>query len=258
MSSYVVCVPSYKRAELCRDKTLNTLESNGIHTSVIHVFVANKKEYDEYSRVISGRANIHIGVKGLVQQREFISNMFPPSTWIIFMDDDIESIDMSLSSSFNTHTLHSFIIAAFKETVAQRAYIWGVYPVFNPFYRAPRKEITTGLSYIVGAFYGIINRPQMKQLRLHITRKNGQKEDVERSIKYFLHDGVVIRFNRIGFVTKYYGKTGGLGTFEARLQPMKEAALKLKLAYPDIGDVVVRKTGMTEFRLVKKYTFKAK
>ena len=83
-----------------------------------------------------------------------------------------------------------------------------------------------------------------------MTKKfNGQKEDVERTIKYFIQDGVVVRFNKIGFTTKYYGKSGGLGTFDERLSPMRQASELLEETYPEFGKVYVKKTGMTEFKL---------
>jgi len=61
----------------------------------------------------------------------------------------------------------------------------------------------------------------------------------------------VLRFNKIGFVTKYYGKSGGLGTFDARLKPMLEASKLLKKTYPEHGEISTKKNGMTEFRLKK-------
>jgi hypothetical protein len=123
--------------------------------------------------------------------------------------------------------------------------------VFNPFFRKARKEMTTDLNYIVGAFYGIINRPTLKAIQLTITKENGQKEDVERTLKYFLHDGIVLRFNKIGFITKYYGKEGGLGRFEDRIKPMLEASKKLKAKYPNYGEIKMRGNGMAEFVLKK-------
>jgi hypothetical protein len=84
-----------------------------------------------------------------------------------------------------------------------------------------------------------------------LTKENGQKEDVERTIKYFIEDGILLRFNKIGFETKYYGKSGGLGTFEARLKPMLEASKLLKKTYPEYGEISTKKNGMTEFRLKK-------
>ena len=111
--------------------------------------------------------------------------------------------------------------------------------------------MTTELNYIVGAFYGIINRPKLKSIQLTITKENGQKEDVERTIKYFIEDGIVLRFNKIGFTTKYYGKEGGLGRFEERLKPMKDACKRLEDKYSEYGYTKVRGNGMAEFVLRK-------
>ena len=91
----------------------------------------------------------------------------------------------------------------------------------------------------------------LKKIQLTITKENGQKEDVERTLKYFLTDGIVLRFNKIGFVTKYYGKEGGLGRFEDRIKPMREACEHLKKEYGDFGDIKVRGNGMAEFVLKK-------
>ena len=58
---------------------------------------------------------------------------------------------------------------------------------------------------------------------MKLTEQNGQKEDVERTLKYFNHDGIVIRFNKIGIKTKYFGKDGRLGRLNDRIQSMKDA-----------------------------------
>jgi len=253
MTDYVVCIPSYKRADVCNDKTLTMLKKNKIDSKKIYVYVANKDEYDEYLRVLDTKLynKLVIGIKGLVPQRQFIMEQWKDGEHIVFFDDDVEKIDLSISTKFKGKTLNYFFNSAFKECKKQKSFLWGVYPVFNPFFREARNEMTTNLNYIVGAFYGIINRPKLKSIQLTITKENGQKEDVERTLKYFIEDGIVLRFNRIGFVTKYYGKSGGLGTFEDRLKPMLEASNKLKAKYPDYGDISTKKTGMTEFKLKK-------
>lgn len=249
---YVVCIPSYKRAETCNEKTLKMLHDNKVPVEKIFVYVANKTEFDEYKKVLNPKFynKIVVGKKGLVPQRHFIMNQWKEGQPIVFFDDDVESIDLSISM-FKNKPLSQFFKHAFGECRKQKAYIWGVYPVFNPFFREPKKEMSTHLTYIVGAFYGILNRPNLNSIKLTITKENGQKEDVERTLKYFVEDGIVLRFNKIGFVTKYYGKSGGLGTFEARLKPMLEASEKLKEAYPEYGDLSTKKTGMTEFKLKK-------
>lgn len=252
-NDYIICIPSYKRALVCNEKTLKTLHENKIDPERIYVYVADKEDYKLYEEALNKKHynKLVIGIKGLVPQRQFIINQWPNDKHIVFFDDDIEKIDLSLSPEFKKHNLDYFIKYAFTECVKHKSYIWGVYAVFNPFFRGGRQEMTTDLNYIVGAFYGIINRPSTKAIQLTITKENGQKEDVERTLKYFLHDGIVLRFNKVGFITKYYGKEGGLGRFEDRIKPMMEASKRLKKQYGEYGDIKVRKNGMSEFVLKK-------
>lgn len=250
---YIICIPSYKRAKLCNEKTLATLHKHKIDSKKIYVYVANKEDYDLYKDILNPEFyhNLVIGKKGLVPQRQFIMEQWPQGKHLVFLDDDVESIDLMLSPRFKGHNLDYFIKEAFHECLKSDSFIWGVYPVFNPFFRKTKSEISTDLKYIVGAFYGIINRPTLKAIQLTITKENGQKEDVERTIKYFINDGITIRFNKIGFKTKYYGKEGGLGRFEERLKPMKEACKKLEEKYSQYGSTKVRGNGMSEFVLKK-------
>jgi hypothetical protein len=250
---YVVCIPSYKRSTLCNEKTLTTLHKNKIDPKQIYVYVANQEEYKLYTQTLNKDYynKLIVGKKGLVQQREFISNQWPEGKHIVFLDDDIQSIDLSLSPLFKKHNFDYFIKYAFSECEKHHAYIWGIYPVFNPFFRKARKEMTIDMNFIVGAFYGIINRPSLQAIKLTITKENGQKEDSERTIKYFINDGIVLRFNKVGFVTKFYGREGGMGTFEERIKPGMEAAKKLIAKYPDYGRIKVRGNGMYELILKK-------
>ena len=253
MTDYVVCIPSYKRSQICNEKTLKTLKIMNIPSSKIYVYLANKEEEEEYEKILDKKLynKLVVGIKGLVPQRQFIMEQWPEGKHIVFFDDDVASIDLSMSKIFKGKSLDFFFKYAFKECKKMKSFIWGVYPVFNPFFRKARDEMSTCLNYIVGAFYGIINRPNLKSIQLTLTKENGQKEDVERTIKYFIEDGILLRFNKIGFETKYYGKSGGLGTFEARLKPMLEASKLLKKTYPEYGEISTKKNGMTEFRLKK-------
>jgi len=248
--SYVICIPSYKRAEICNEKTLAMLKKNHIQKSLINVYVANQEEYDEYRKILDPSLynRLIIGKKGIVPQRKFISDSFPKGKCIVSFDDDVKSVDLTMSGY---KTLDGFFKDAFTECKKQKAFVWGVYPVFNPFFRKGQQKISTCLNYIVAAFYGYVNRPGLKAIETNLTKENGQKEDVEMSIRYFINDGIVLRFNRVGFVTKYYGSSGGLGTFDERLKPMLEASKVLKKAYPEYGEISTKKTGMTEFRLKK-------
>jgi hypothetical protein len=242
--TYIIAIPSYKRSSIVQQKTLTTLKNLGIPKEVINIFVT-EEEYTDYQDKCNPDfyGNIIVGAKGLVQQRQFINNFFPPETKIISLDDDIESLDLSMT---NYASADEFFKTAFEICMEQGAYIWGLYPVFNPFFRKSKEPITTHLNFIIGAFFGYINRPTHSDLDLDIATQ-GNKEDVERTIKYWKKDGVVIRFNQIGFKTKYYGNDGGgLGKFNDRLEMMKQNAIAINAAYPDITKIKIRKTGMYE------------
>ena len=94
---------------------------------------------------------------------------------------------------------------------------------------------------MVGAFYGGINR----HITLNIPYDN--KEDVERSILFFKKDGKTIRYNQIGFRTKYYGCVGGMGTLNERMPDIIKATDYLVDTYPEYGTRKIRKNGIHEF-----------
>ena len=80
---YVICIPSYKRANLCKDKTLSTLMEHNIPKSKIYVFVANQKEYADYEKVIEHK--LIVGKKGLVQQRNLYQTISKPDNVLSFL-----------------------------------------------------------------------------------------------------------------------------------------------------------------------------
>ena len=251
--SYVVCVPSYNRPELCNEKTLTMLQKANINKKWIYVFVANKQEQKRYQEVLDKNLynKIVLGKKGLVPQRQFVMEYFKQGKHIVFFDDDVVEVDLSLSSRFKSGSLDSFFKSAFNDCKKYKSFLWGPYPVFNPFFRRPRPEMTTDLRFIAGPFFGIINRPKLKSIKLTITRLNDQKEDVERTIRYYKNDGIVLRYDKIAVKTQYYASKSDYGTFEERKKPMEQAAQKLLKAFPEYGTIVKKTTGMTEFKLYK-------
>lgn len=251
--SYVVCVPSYNRPELCNEKTLTMLQKANINKKWIYVFVANKQEQKRYQEVLDKNLynKIVLGKKGLVPQRQFVMEYFKQGKHIVFFDDDVVEVDLSLSSRFKSGSLDSFFKSAFNDCKKYKSFLWGPYPVFNPFFRRPRPEMTTDLRFIAGPFFGIINRPKLKSIKLTITRQNDQKEDVERTIRYYKNDGIVLRYDKIAVKTQYYASKSDYGTFEERKKPMEQAAQKLLKAFPEYGTIVKKTTGMTEFKLYK-------
>jgi hypothetical protein len=247
---YCISIPSYKRSTICNNKTLTTLHNLGIPKSKINVFIA-EEDLENYQKDLNPDYynEIIIGVKGITHQRQFIYEYYPAGTHLVSIDDDVESLDLSMTEYTSAD---DFFLKAFSLCIDENCFIWGVYPVFNPFFRQHRTPITTNLNYIIAAFYGTIIRPVSEDLKLTITM-DGNKEDIERSILYYLKDGKTLRFNQIGFKTKYYGSDGGgLGIFKDRLELMKTNTIAINNRYPDITKIKIRKNGMYEIVFKQK------
>jgi len=244
---YQIAIPSYRRARICNERTLRTLQECKIDPELVTVFVV-QEDLAEYQTTLNpywyGR--IVVGELGLIPQREFIERFYPLNTNLVSLDDDIEMIDLSMTEYAN---LDGFFTAAFEECRSRNAHIWGVYPVYNPFFREKRIPVTYNLSFIIGAFYGYITRPDPP--RLELTRE-GNKDDVERSLLYYEQDGIVVRFNKVGFKTKYYGNDGGgLGKFKDRLDIMERDSHAIHQKFPTATRIKVRRNGMTEIVFAK-------
>jgi hypothetical protein len=245
--SYVVAIPSYKRQETLLTKSLKTLIDGGVPASKIYIFVANKEEHEEYKKHIPKEMyhELVIGVKGITNQRKFMLKYFPEGQEIVSIDDDVECLYKSKGTTklVQVKNIDKFYKEAFERLHKEQLYIWGIYPVRNPFFM--KDTVTTNLKFIIGTMYGFINRHNPK---LQPSKKIKEKEDYEQSILYYMMDGGVLRYNNITIKTKFHAE-GGLGKIEQRFEANKEAAEYLEKKYPQYVSVFHRENGMTEVRL---------
>lgn len=271
---YVIAIPSYKRSLMLKEKTLTMLKNNNIGQQKIYIFVSSQNQANEYKNIIPKTMyhKIVIGELGLKNQRNFITKYFPNNTNIVQMDDDITDIkqlDFSNSKlskktkkpnkyykSKSIEHLNQFIKHSFIQCRSKNIFLWGVFPVNNPYFM--NTNTTTDLRFIVGPFFGIINRKYKDRKDLLSTIN--EKEDVERSIKYYIKDGAVMRFNYIAIETKYYRNPGGM---QSEMKNRKEEALKsakyLNSTYPNYTTLYLKKkSGYPEVKLKDKIKDKIK
>jgi hypothetical protein len=242
--NYVIAIPTYNRSEVISQKTLKTLHEGNIHKNKIFLFVANQREYELYKKNVPTELyhKIVVGKKGITHQRNFIANYFPEGQYVISMDDDIECLEMLRGEKLvKLKNINDFFIEAYKLLKKNNLYIWGIYPVRNPFFMY--KETTYDLRFLIGVTFGFITRHSIK-LKMNIHAET--KEDYEQTILYFKMDGGVIRFNHITAKTKFNAE-GGLGT--DRHERNKLAAEYLYKKYPDIVTIFQRKNKMYEVKL---------
>jgi hypothetical protein len=110
--------------------------------------------------------------------------------------------------------------------------------------------VTTDLRFIVGPFWGVINR-HSQQLKLTID----EKENVERTLQHYSMDDGVIRFNNVSITTNYYKTPGGMqtnSTMNNRRNAAKVSAELLHTKYPQYTKIIIKKrTNWPEIKLVK-------
>jgi hypothetical protein len=246
-SNYVIAIPTYNRADELVSKSLTTLANGNVPSSRIYIFVATKAQAKLYSDTVPKTMfhKIVVGQLGIANQRKYISNYFLEHQYIVSMDDDVEAVEKMVSPTKLTKISDLDIIfkEAYQKMLTENLYIWGVYPVHNPFFM--KKTTTTGLKFIIGVLYGYINRHNKK---LHPSPHAETKEDFEQSILYFKMDGGVVRYNYIVPKTKF-NAPGGLG--QDRFARNKSAAEYLKKTYPDIITIFHRSNGTPEVRLAR-------
>lgn len=251
-SSYVVAIPTYNRSEIIAKKTLETLKKGNVPAKCIYIFVANDAERDAYANAIPSTLfkQIVVGSQslGITNQRKFITRYFAEGTRVVSMDDDVEkflrlSRDGQKLVEFKKGDLDRFIKKAFANAEAHNLFLWGIYPMRYAYYM--KHNVTTDLRLILGTAYGFICRHDAD-----LVPTVGEKEDYENTIRHYLKDGGVMRFNDICLKTIYHSP-GGLGKLtEERLQTNKIAAEHLQKKYPDLVTTFKRPNGMTEVRLL--------
>jgi len=263
--NYVIAIPSWQRAETFMKRTFPLLLKYNIEPSKIHIFVGNEEEHLAYTDALQGYAygKIIIGEVGIKNIRNFMSNYFDEGQRIFYIDDDIyqiyECINVIDKSNkiFNKliilDDLHKFIVDGFYECEKLGLSNWGVYVVDNPYFMKPScvelsDYTSTKLNYIMGGFCGCLNN------RLCEIRTMDDKEDYERSIKYYLKDGGLLRFNNVAFKTKCYKEPGGMQYDMLRTKErILASATQLVETYPDLCKLNLgKKSGYAEVRMLDR------
>jgi hypothetical protein len=213
--SFHIAIPSLGRAQSLKMKTMSYLGRTDVLSLAngVDVFLSDGSERDEYEKTLDGLPVRFIVTeqKHVNTQRNFIVDYYKEGENILGIDDDIESVRYKVTSKKTTEVvrLTEFVETAFDICKANEVDIWGVNPVLNPFFM--KENVSFNLKYIPAGFYGWVNSRSKKAYVS--TKPEYGKEDFERSIKYYMDDGGVARFNYVAMKTKYYAGTGGIQTY---------------------------------------------
>jgi hypothetical protein len=248
VAAWVIAIPSYRRATTLRDKTLKTLADYHIPPGRIHVFVANKEEYDTYKATLTPGTYGHLqnAEKGMAAVRNFITRHFPVGQPIFNMDDDITGfLEYSATARRNERPLRDLsaaITAGFAAAARTGYRLFGFYPVANGYFMRPGAP-STDLRYIIGAVWGILNPGPI------LTVTIDDKEDYLRTVMMYVLDGGVLRFNNIAPKTAYYKEPGGMQETRT-MSRISDSAKAMVSAFPDLVKInLTKRSGMPEVRL---------
>jgi hypothetical protein len=203
--NFRIAIPSYKRSETIRKKTLHyLLDLCNVDASRIDVFVASEEEYKDYKYLEEEGIKVIIGVPTLRSQRNFITNWYNKNDFILNMDDDVELIYRKDGDGIKPfYNLDLIVKTGFNHCIKNKTKLFGICAVSNGFFM--KENISTNLKYIVGCFWGQIID---KDISLLIELED--KEDFERTIKYYDKFRKVVRLDMFSPKTAYYKESGGM------------------------------------------------
>ena len=247
MIDYEIAIPSYKRPETIKKKTLKVLESYNIDQSRITIFVADESEYEAYKFSLKDTPyqNIVVGVPTIGAQRNFIERWYPEGTKLMMFDDDIEEVQKKISEQKLgriDNLEEEVIIKGFEECEKVGAKTFGIYAASNAYFM--KERVYTKLCYIIASMFGVIVEHHDDLIRV-----TNHGEDYEYSIRQYVRNGAVVRFDNYTVKSNYYKEDGGLQTIRTK-EYVHESIKKIAEMYPDLCTMYIRETtGMAELRL---------
>lgn len=214
-------------------KTLRYLRDQLYPAHLITIFVADEEQAEAYRRATPELlyGQIVVGVKGLAEQRKFISDYYPEGELIVQMDDDISGL-------VGDKSLQEIVEMAERLLREHKAALFSVMP--NSDTRRLKSDYTLHLTHAIGSFFVVKNDKRLLPT-------GTEMEDYERSILAFKHYGKVIRFRGAGVKTNY-GKTSGGLQEEGRFTRIRQGVERVGYAYPQYCAAIV-KNGRPDLRL---------
>lgn len=247
---YSIAIPSYQRAEICKQQTLATLNRMKADKDAIHIFVANEEQAELYKATLGSNYRIIIGARGISSQRKFYHNWFPEGEPILSLDDDIgEVLERTDDKLVPTrYTINEIAEAGFSYCAKERTRLWGINPTMNNFFLSD--VISVGLRYICANFMGSYGGDWV--FTDEARRMTPTGEDHHSSLRAFTRYGSVVRLEYLCPKTKYFAKGGidacvtenGLSRKERHAQELRW----VQSQYPHLANVTVKAGGVINLR----------
>ena len=241
---YKIAIPSYKRPETIKNKTLKLLNSYNIEKNNITIFVADEKEEKIYTESLGTEYKIVVGVPTIGKQRNFIEKYYKEGTKLMMFDDDIDAVmRKKITKLVEVDDLEKEVIyKGFECCEKTKAKTFGIYAAGNPYFMKHR--IYTKLCYIIASMFGVVveHDPFLKRVTNH-------GEDYEYSIRQYIKNKMLIRLDYITVKSNYYKEAGGLQTIRTP-EYVYNSIYQIQSMFPQYCKMYIRQsTGNAELRL---------
>jgi hypothetical protein len=196
-----IVIPTYARSN--NFKTIKFLKTANVPDEWITIFLASEEEKIKYlSTVGDNNYNWVVGVLGIRNQRNFITDYFDEDQIIISMDDDINEIKHG-----NDKPFMEWVKECIDYLNDNKLGLLSVPASSNPyFFECRNKSISfrKGNYLAVGVFHIYKNHKGYKMTIDCV-------EDYDRSLIYLKHYGANARYLDVFLKTVYWGKGGLTG-----------------------------------------------
>ena len=242
MGSFIVAIPSYRRAD--KQITLEYLSRMGMPKERIYIFVQTGSDLEAYSKY-EGLANIRYApADGVSKARNNILNELAERANLLMIDDDISCISRLRNEKLvpinSLEEFESTIEKCFSQSAKGNASMFGVYPVYNEFFMS--NTISTAVSVVC-----VLGFPKGFKFRFDETFKT--KEDIELCVRILSLKGKVFRYNFLAANAKH--RTNAGGCYEIWHSDENAAVAKrLSGKYPQM--LAVNKKNPSEVRMLLK------
>ena len=241
---YKIAIPSYKRSETIKNKTLKLLNDYGIDKKRITIFVANKEEETIYKNSLQDEYKIVVGVPTIGKQRNYIEKYYEEDVLLMMFDDDLDGIYRKNKKKLDAvdDLEEEFIFKGFNYCLKYNVNIFGLYAAANPFFM--KRKIYTKLCYIPGGVFGIKVKHDP-----FLERVTNHGEDYEYSIRQYIKNKALIRFDYLTIKSKFFKEEGGLQTIRTK-KYIYDSIYQIQSMFPQYCKMYIRKsTGNAELRL---------
>lgn len=218
-TDWQVAVPSHARADKVNRQALTALANAGVDPERVRVFVA-PDELDTYRAAVDPGLACEVlpGALTLRAQRSAIEAWHGDGARLVQMDDDVRAVvGLGADGKLTTEVdLSAAADDAFEQLAATGSRLWGVYPVPNAGWM--KERVRWGLVFCWGSLFG-----QVVDLSLPLVLS--QKEDYERSLRYWEAHGPCARLEWLSVRTTMYAPGGMQAEDQAPRDEANEAAV---------------------------------